>query len=104
MEILVLNTAMFKGEGVPSELSLRNNFYMTVHLKETTKGKQANLYITEIIFSSAFQKSTFQRHRMKLKKIWLLEDNILILRQALVKMYLLLYLLMVMNWFGYVDL
>ena len=31
---------------------------------------------------------------MKLKKIWPLEDNILIFHQALVKMYLLLHLLM----------
>ena len=41
---------------------------MIVHIKETTKGKRGNLYITEIVFSSAFQKSTFERHRMKLKK------------------------------------
>ena len=65
---------------------------MIVHIKETAKGKQANLYITEIVFSLAFQNSTFQRHRMK--KNSQLEDNILIFRQVFVKMYLLLYLLM----------
>ena len=69
---------------------------MIVHIKKTTKGKQANLYITETVFSSVFQKSTFQIHtcRMKLKKIWPLEDKILIFGQALAKTYLLLHLLM----------
>ena len=38
--------------------------------KRTAKGKKANLCITEIVFSSAFQKSTFQRRRMKLKQNW----------------------------------
>ena len=28
----------FKGEGVLSELTLCDNLYMTVHVKETTKG------------------------------------------------------------------
>ena len=36
--------------------------------KRNSKRKVGNLYITEIVFSSAFQKSTFPRHRMKLKK------------------------------------
>ena len=37
--------------------------------KRNSKRKVGNLYITEIVFSSsAFQKSTFQKHRMKLKK------------------------------------
>ena len=29
---------------------------------------ETDLYITEIVFSSAFQKSIFQRHRMKAEK------------------------------------
>ena len=55
------------GGGGSSELSLRDNFQIIVHIKETAKGEWANLYITDIVFSSAFQKSTSQRYRMKLK-------------------------------------
>ena len=42
-----------------------------------------------MVFSSAFQKSTFQRHRMKLKNTWPPENNTLIFHQVLVKTYLL---------------
>ena len=48
-------------KGNPSELSLRDNFQMIVPRKEATKEKLANLYVTEIVFSSAFQKSKFER-------------------------------------------
>ena len=50
--------------------------------KTNSKKESRQPYITEIVFSSAFRKSTFQTDRMKLKKIWPLEDNILVFRQA----------------------
>ena len=82
------------GREVLSKLSLRDNFLDDCTRKTNNKRKVGKPIYYWIVFSSAFQKSTFQRHRMKMKKIWPLEDNILIFCQALVKTYLLLHLLM----------
>ena len=42
-------------------------FRVDVHKRNSKRKVDKPIYITEIVFSSAFRKSTFQRHRMKLK-------------------------------------
>ena len=66
---------------------------MIVHIKRQQK-ESRQTYISLKPSFHQFSKNQHFKDRMKLKKIWPLEDKILIFGQALAKTYLLLHLLM----------